>query len=148
MICTSRAGSTANFKILPQRVFPPSIQDWHSGILLLLKKGNGWIFPGLKKFLTVKVSTVEVMEVVAVPDEFLFPVLAGIDRGPEIPDLGGLEGRTERAEGSIDIICLCPYRAIINTLDNLNFVPAGKWHSNGMTRQSLDEHAEPGKQEF
>ena len=138
MICTSRAGSTAIFKILPQRVFPPSIQDWHSGILLLLKKGNGWIFPGLKKFLTVKVSTVEVMEVVAVPDEFLFPVLAGIDRGPEIPDLRCLEGRTKRAEGSINIVCLFPDRAIIDPIDNRYFITAGKWHTNGMAGQSLD----------
>jgi hypothetical protein len=80
-----------------------------------------------------KISTVEVVEVVAVLNELLFPVLTGIDRGPEIPDLQGLEGRTKRAEGSIDIVCLCPYRAIIDPVDDLNFVPAGKWHSHGMT---------------
>ena len=41
--------------------------------------------------------SVEVMEFVTMFDELLLPVLARIDRGPEIPDFGCLECRTERA---------------------------------------------------
>ena len=91
----------------------------------------------------MKFSAVEVMEVVTVPDKLLFPVFAGVDRRPEIPDLRGLEGRAERAEGCIDIVCLCPHRAIPDPIDDLHLVSAGKWHTDRMAGKTLHEHAEP-----
>ena len=110
------------------------------------KENNG--ISQYKKILPVRISPVEIVVIVAVPDELLFPVLAGIERGPEIPYLGCLEGRTERAEGSINIVCLCPDRAITDTFDDRYCITAGKWHPDRMARQTLDEHAERGKQEF
>src|SRR5512137_1333754 len=102
----------------------------------------------IKKILPVRISPVEIVVIVAVPDELLFPVLAGIERGPEIPDLRCLEGRTERAEGGINIVCLCPDRAITDTFDDRYCITPGKWHPDRVARQSLDKHAERGKQEF
>ena len=72
------------------------------------------------------------MIIVTILYELLFPAVASVDRRHEIPDLSLLESRTKRAQGGIDIVCLRLYRAIINTIDEFNLVPAGKGHSNGM----------------
>ena len=104
---------------------------------------------GLQDFFNYpEISPVEIMEVVAVPDEFLFPVLAGIHRRPEIADNRCLERRAERAEGCIDIVCLRPDRAVRDPIDDLHPVPAGKWHAGQMAGKALHKHAEPGKEEF
>ena len=84
------------------------------------------------------------MEVIAVPDELLFPVLACVHRWFEIPDLGSLEGGAERAEGSIDIVCFRPDRTVIDPVDDCHLVAAGKRHADRMTGNALHEHAEPG----
>ena len=66
---------------------------------------------------------VEIIVVVAVVDKFLLPVLDLIHRWFEIPDLRGLQGRAERAEGGIDIICLLPDRAVYTPSMSLDRVP-------------------------
>jgi hypothetical protein len=64
--------------------------------------------------------SIEVMEFVAMFNKLLFPVLAWIDWGLEIPNFRCLECRTKWAECCIHIICLFPYRTIVDTTDVLN----------------------------
>jgi hypothetical protein len=86
------------------------------------------------------------MITIAVVDEFLFPVFAAFNRGPEVPDLRCLEGRAERAESRINISCLLPDRTVIDSLDELYGIPAREWGANRVSGFMLDNHAEPGKQ--
>ena len=63
-------------------------------------------------------------------DEILLPVLARVNRGPEIPHFGCLECGTKRAERRIHIIGFFPYRAIVDSIGKTesppgNGVPAG-----------------------
>ena len=63
-------------------------------------------------------------------DELLLPVFARVNWGPEIPNFGCLECKTERAQRCIHIIGFFPYRAIIDSTGKTesppwNGVPAG-----------------------
>src|SRR5512136_2827499 len=51
-------------------------------------------------------SPVKMMVVVRGSQELLFPVLAPVHRGLQVPDGRGLDRRAERAEGAADVICL------------------------------------------
>jgi hypothetical protein len=82
---------------------------------------------------------------VAVIDKFLFPVLAGINRGLQVPDCWRLQGRAERAERGIDIIRFLFYRAVIGTIANLNTVASGKPESHRVAWFMTDDHAETGE---
>jgi hypothetical protein len=88
------------------------------------------------------------MEFVTVFDELLLPVLARIQRRPEIPDLWSLEGRTEGAECRINVIRLLTHRAVVDTPDALHLISTGKGSADSMSRFVEYNHTEPGKEEF
>ena len=73
---------------------------------------------------------------VAVVNELLFPVLAPVDRGLEVPDLGCLAGRAERAERCIHITGLLPDRAVVDPVDQLDSIAPGKRCADRMPRFS------------
>jgi hypothetical protein len=88
------------------------------------------------------------MLVKGLAEELLLTMPAPVHRWFQITDFRGLEGRAEGAECGIDIVCLLPDRAVIDPVDDLDFVPAGKRHADRVAGEFLHEHAEPGEKEF
>lgn len=81
-------------------------------------------------------------------EEFLLPVPACVHRRLQVSHFRGLESRAEGTEGGIDIVCLFPDRAIIDPVDDLDLLPAGKRHADRMAGEILHEHTETGEKEF
>ena len=81
-------------------------------------------------------------------DEILLPVLARVNRGPEIPHFGYLMCLTKRAERCIYIIGFFPYRTIVDSTGKLDRIPAREWCACRMSRFIQYKNAEPGKKIF
>jgi hypothetical protein len=79
---------------------------------------------------------------VAVIDELLFLALTAIDRGPEVPDFGGLTCRAERAEGRVHVTGLLPYRTVIDPIDQLHGISSRKWCADRVAWFVKNKHAE------
>jgi hypothetical protein len=88
------------------------------------------------------------MEFMTVFNEFLFPVLARFDRGPEIPNFKCLECWTKRAERCINIISFFPNGAIVDSTGKLDRIPARERCAYRMPRFKQYKHAEAGKEVF
>ena len=58
-------------------------------------------------------------------EELLLAVPARTHGGFQLSGLRRLEGRAERTERCIDIVCFLPERAVPGPLDELDSVPAG-----------------------
>jgi|GEM_PF-5784496 len=82
------------------------------------------------------------MAVKAVPDIFLFAVLARMYGRFEVSCFWCLEGRAVRTKGGINIVCFGTHRAVIYAINAFHFVAPGEGHPYRVTRSVLDKHAE------